>query len=391
MGRRITATQGEALRRRHGQRNQLAPFRFVVVAVVVVVALTSPPHPTLVGKGLLISICLCVFGLGALVTPVNWPSRWSVEVLRVLEMSLFAISAVAIAILQPHGVAELPGSVVVFIAGVTLVPGFALSVGAVVTAGVVAALAPAVSADAVLAAALLCAVLGVTGALLRRSRLSHDRAEVLLSELEEARDEQTRSAALAERAVIARDLHDLLAHSLSGLAIQLEGARQLASREEVSSELRETIDAAAAQAKQGLMEARNAVSALRQDDAKTLERIPALVEHFRRDLGLHVEFAESGVGRPIERDVSVTIYRSASEALTNVTRHALGAKTHVELSWEHENIRLSVVDEGGLQGPAGAGSGWGLAGMRERVSQIGGHLVAGPMGAGWAVVVTVPG
>lgn len=135
---------------------------------------------------------------------------------------------------------------------------------------------------------------------------------------------------------------------------------------------------------------RNAVSALRQEEIFSLAQITALVEHFRSDFGLQVEFAENGSDRPIAPDVSVALYRAVTEALTNVTRHALGAQTRVELAWEREYVRLTIVDEGGLSTLAIDGSGWGLVGMSERVSQVGGHVSAGPAGAGWAVVVTVP-
>ncbi len=383
------AVEEESLRRHDRQQRLFAPFRFIVVATVVIVTLTSSPSPSMSARGLTIVISLVVFSVGTLRWPIDW-RRTPNETSRLIGIAVLGASSIALAAAQPRGISELPASAVVFMAGSGLAPPFAWGAVVVISVGVCAALVPTAGPAFIVAAILLCAVLGIAGSLVRSSRLSQDRTEYLLAELENARDEQARSAALAERASIARDLHDVLAHSLSGLSIQLEGARRLALKEGASEELQETIDAAAALAKQGLVEARNAVGTLRQEENVSLAQIPALVEHFRSDLGLQVEFAEHGSGRPISPVVSGALYRAASEALTNVTRHAKGARTHVELAWERESVRLVIVDDGGSSTPSSAGSGWGLVGMSERVSHVGGHVAAGPDGAGWAVVVTVP-
>ena len=81
----------------------------------------------------------------------------------------------------------------------------------------------------------------------------------------------------------------------------------------------------------------------------------------------------------------------AGEAITNVARHAEGADTRVELSFDEARVRLAVTDSGGTQSVlAATGSGWGLAGLRERVKRLGGDLIAGPSGPGWSVVVSAP-
>src|SRR5205085_3703339 len=112
-------------------------------------------------------------------------------------------------------------------------PGVALA--AATTAAVdVAAAASGGSATAVLAATLLCVLLGVVAHFMKRTRESQARTAVLLAELEDAREEQMRAAAIEERGRIAGDLHDVLAHSLSGAAIQLQSARKLAEREQAT-------------------------------------------------------------------------------------------------------------------------------------------------------------
>jgi signal transduction histidine kinase len=389
MSDRVQAAQAEALRRFRRQGRQLAPLRLWVVAIVVLVALTSKPGIGLSGRHLALAICLVVY----LIEILGWPIlRWDGVAARVGELAVLGASSIAIVVLQPNGVSELPGSAVVFIAGVSLSPAFAVAVGATVTAGVAIAvgLAGGSSAD-IAASALLCAVLGITGALLRRYRLSQEATELLLARLEDARDDQARAAAAEERASIARELHDVLAHSLSGLSIQLEMVRKIAGKEDAPANLRAAIDGAADLAKQGLAEARDAVSALRRDDRLGVDQLPGLVAHFRRDFSLAVDYTVAGTPRPVAPDVGLALYRVAREALTNVARHAEGATTHVELSFDEAEVRLVVTDGGGSQSALAAeGSGWGLAGVRERIKRLGGDLSAGPSGAGWSVVVSAP-
>jgi len=297
MGDRVKAAQAEALRRFHHEGRQLAPLRFGVIGIVILVAATSKPTIGLSGRHLALAIALVVFIVEMLCWPIFRSSGISG---RVAELAVMGGSAVAIVVLQPNGVSELPGSAVVFTAGVALSPPFALAVGGAVTLGVAAALAAAGGAGdaSIAAAALLCAVLGITGGLLRRYRLSQERAELLFAELEEARDDQARAAAAEERTTIARDLHDVLAHSLSGLAIQLEVARKVAANLAVPEELSDRIEGAAGLAKQGLLEARAAVGALRRDDEIGVDRLPELVEQLRRDLNLEVSYATDGAPAP---------------------------------------------------------------------------------------------
>lgn len=390
MSDRVQVAQAEAERRFRHQNRNLAPLRLWVVAILVVVVVTSKPEIGLSGKRLALAIALTVF----VIEMLGWPvlRRWCGTVTRVGELSLMGASAVAIGVLQPNGVSALPASAVVFTAGVVLSPGLAASVGVAVTIGLVAGLGVAGADTASLAeTALLCAVLGVTGALLRRYRLGQEATELLLAKLENARDDQARAAAAEERAAIARELHDVLAHSLSGLSIQLEVVRKLAGKVDAPIELRTAIDGAADLAKQGLAEARDAVGALRREDRLGVEQLPELVAHFRRDFNLAVTYQVAGTPRSVAPDLGLTLYRVAGEALTNVARHAQGADTQVELSYDEARIRLAVTDSGGSRSPlADEGSGWGLTGLRERVKRLGGDLTAGPSGPGWSVVVSAP-
>ena len=389
MSDRVLAAQAEAERRFRRQARHLAPLRLWVVALVVVLAVTSKPEIGRSGQRLALTICIGVFVIGML----GWPVLRRGVAARVGELAVMGASAIAIAALQPRGVAELPGSAVVFTAGVTLSPEFAVPVGVTVTIGVIAALGAAGNATGgwLAGSALLLAVLGVTGMLLRRYRLGQEATEMLLAKLEDARDDQARAAAAEERSSIARELHDVLAHSLSGLSIQLEVVRKLASKTDAQAELRAAIDGAADLAKQGLAEARDAVGALRRDDRIGVDQLPELVAHFRRDFSLSVAYTVAGTARPVAPDLGLALYRVAGEALTNVARHAEGADARVELSYDKKGIRLTVTDSGGSRSAlADEGSGWGLEGLRERVKRLGGDLTAGPSGSGWSVVVSAP-
>ena len=394
MSDRVKAVQAEALHRFQREGRQLAPLRFALVAIVVIIAFTSTPTLGFSGHRLALTICLVIFAAEMLGWPLIRPGLHSAHLTwRASELTIMGASAVTLVALQPNGVSEIPGSAVVFIAGIALAPFFAFLVGGLVTAGVAIALGVAGngSGASVAASVLLCAVLGVTGSLLRRYRLSQEQTELLLVELEDARDDQARAAAAEERAAIARDLHDVLAHSLSGLSIQLEMVRKLTSNVEMGDDVRAAIDGAAALAKQGLIGARDAVGALRHTDQLGLEDIPDLVAHFSRDLSLDVTFAVEGNERSVTSEIGLALYRVAGEALTNVTRHAQGATTRVELVFEPSSVRVRVINGAGEPSQnAGEGGGWGLAGVRERITRLDGHISAGPSGAGWSVVASVP-
>ncbi|MGB8179794.1 MAG: histidine kinase [Acidimicrobiales bacterium] len=394
MSDRVEAAQEEALRRFQREGRQLAPLRVWLVAIVVVVALTSKPSVGLAGRHLALLVCLALFVLEMLTWPAIRPGLHTASpFIRASELTIMGASAVALVALQPNGVSELPGSAVVFIAGVALAPPLAISVGGAVTAGVAVALGVAGKGGvaSIAASVLLCAVLGLTGGLLRRYRLSQERTELLLAEIEEARDDQARAAAAEERASIARDLHDVLAHSLSGLSIQLEMARKMLANTDASGEVRDAIDGAAELAKQGLVGAREAVGALRRDVHLGVDELPELVQYFSRTVHLNVTYSVTGPPRPVSRELGLALYRVAGEALTNVARHAEGALTHVELTFEPTTVRLEVTNEDGTPSAhAGEGSGWGLAGLRERMKRLGGEFSAGPTASGWSVVVSAP-
>jgi len=241
----------------------------------------------------------------------------------------------------------------------------------------------------------------VTGQFIRRSRQSQDHTELLLAQLQDAREAEAAAAALAERARIAGELHDVLAHSLSALAIQLQGARKLAGREAVSAALRGTIERSADLAKAGLADARQAVGALRGEQLPTLDQLRALVEDFRRDTGFDATLRIDGTCRPLPAEASLALFRGAQEALTNIIRYAPGATTAVTVSYQPDRTVLTIEDHlpetSTTRGPesradllADVGGGHGLMAMRERAQRAGGTARAGATADGWLVELEIP-
>ena len=247
------------------------------------------------------------------------------------------------------------------------------------------------------AATLLLVLIGLVGYFMKQSRASQDRTELLLAQLEDAREEQTRAAAIAERGRIAGELHDVLAHSLSGAAIQMQAARKLAEREHATPSLHAAIDRAGSLVKDGLANARQAVGALRGDELPGVSQLDLLVQSFRDDMQATVSLSIEGSARTLPADAALTLYRGAQEALTNVARYAPGATIDIALRYERGHTILRVEDRSRLatgsqvsEGLQGVGGGRGLAGLRERAERIGGSVHAGPTDEGWLVEVAVP-
>jgi signal transduction histidine kinase len=184
----------------------------------------------------------------------------------------------------------------------------------------------------------------------------------------------------------------VLAHSLSGAAIQLQGARKLADREHATPRLSEAIDRASDLVKAGLANARQALGTLRGDPLPTLAELRSLIDSYKADMNLDVTLRIEGEARTLPAGPSLAPYRGAQEALTNVARYAPSACTTVTVRYQPDRTMLSV-DNGVSATPPrqGMGDGRGLEGLRERVERSGGTMSAGPTAKGWRVQVEVPG
>ncbi|NUR26802.1 MAG: sensor histidine kinase [Catenulispora sp.] len=210
--------------------------------------------------------------------------------------------------------------------------------------------------------------------------------------------------ARGERARIARELHDVVAHHISMIAVQAETARLATPGMPALGA--ERLLAIGDTARAGLTEMRRLLGVLKEDVGagdQGAERHPqpglyqllALVDDARRTSGTATRLIVSGVPAPLDPGVELAAYRIAQEALTNARRHARGAPVDVELRFEPDALRLRIMDSGtGVAAPDVAPSapgGHGLSGMRERAASVGGRLEAGPgVGGGYVVEAWLP-
>jgi signal transduction histidine kinase len=228
----------------------------------------------------------------------------------------------------------------------------------------------------------------VAGRVVRRLR-------ELTLHLEHERERAERAAVAEERGRIARELHDVVAHGVSVIAIQADAAEAALDRDpELARAPLRTIRGSA---KEALEEMRHLLGMLREDDdggelapQPGLEQLPDLVARARAG-GVPVDLDVSGTPRTLPPGLDLSAYRIVQEALTNVRKHAQGAPTTVRIDWEPRALALEVRDHG--PGPAANanGGGHGLVGMRERVRLHGGQLTTGEAaGGGFAVFARLP-
>ncbi|MGY1915087.1 sensor histidine kinase [Blastococcus sp. HT6-30] len=216
--------------------------------------------------------------------------------------------------------------------------------------------------------------------------------------LELERDQEMRLAATAERARIAREMHDVVAHSLSVVIAQADGGRYAGRADPQSAT--DALDAIAATGRQALTDMRALLGVLRDGGGEEyapqpdVDAIPTLVEDVRAS-GLDVDLIVEGTPQPLPAGPQLAAYRIVQESLTNVLKHAGPAgRAWVRLQWRPDALELSVLDDGRGASAAVAGSdgsGQGLRGMRERAQLHGGRLEAGPRhGGGFGVHAALP-
>ncbi len=363
---------------------------FALFVLIEVSGSLTRPQPGLSGDRLGVLLGLVGVAVG-LVGVVRFPQAMA---LQALFFGLLVAGSVTLFWLQPNG----PGIFGVFLAVVGAAlrvgPGFGATVtlAALVSQAVVAALSGRRSFSSVALNELGVIAFYVMALMARRLSEGQQRAEELLAELEQSREAQATAAAFAERQRLARDMHDVLAHSLSGLVLQLEGARLLTSQRQVDSEVTEAVERAHHLAKSGLEEARRAIGLLRGDEMPGPERLAALVQAFERDTGTPCALEVSGAERTLDSEVRLTLYRVGQEALTNVRKHATPTKVEVHLAYETDGTRLIVEDFGEKDCSVvdRATKGYGLTGMGERAELIGGELRATATKTGFRVDLWVP-
>ena len=392
---RVAAAEQRALARRMQQGLRLRLLLWPLLVIVLVPGFVGHPRPGLSGRGLVVTLCLVVFAAVTIVVSTTQRPNKDLPASFLLLPLIMGACGIGLLATQNSIAGQVPATLAVALAFLRLPLSEALGVGGVITAGVaLTTVAVDGGADDAAATILLCVTLGLMALMVRRSWDAEAGTEKLMAQLLDAREEHTKAAALAERGRIARDLHDVLAQSLSGLAIQLEAARRIARRDGVDGQLGELLDRASALTRDGLSDARRAVAALRGDAQASLDMLPSLVERYREDLRLDASLSVTGTARPLPQAAGEALLRGAQEALTNAARYARGSAVRVELDYQESTTVLSVQD---IPGPGSAvpaeaitGSGLGLRGMAERLAQAGGQVQAGPAGDGWLVRMEVP-
>lgn len=384
-----------AARRLHRQREILRPLGLLVIAAVAIGAINGHPAPDAHGRGLGVAAALIVFAV-ALTVAVRPGFVAQATAIQAAVIAAMGAAGVTLVALQPHGATELAGGAAVWMA-VTRLPllaGAALAAATTVGLGLAESLAGG-SAAAVAAGLLLCALLALVAYFIKQSRAGQETTELLLAQLEDAREQQLEAAALAERSRIAGELHDVLAHALSAAALQLQGARKLAERDRASAEVRGAIDRAGELVRDGLANAREAVGALRGERPPGVDQLELLVAGFRTDATTDVTLTVEGSPRTLSTEAGLALYRGVQEALTNVARYAPGATTTVVLRYGNHGTTLTIEDFTGAEKTgaselADVGGGNGLRGLRERLERVGGSLDAGPTDNGWRVQLEIP-
>jgi signal transduction histidine kinase len=376
----------------------LACLGAVVCLTALTLVLSRPLHPMGARLDLVVLVCLPAAALGR-----RWP------------IPLLAVAAALAAATMALGIASLALSLILGVAAYLAAAGLPrrLSIRAGLTAA--AALGAALAFAAIAKNDAPLAVEGVEGFLpltaawfIGDSVAARRRYLAGLAEQAEreraAEAERARQEVREERVRIARELHDVIAHTLTVITVQAGvGRRLMERRPEAASSALESIEMVGRTAQDEL---RVVLGLLREEEteAAALAPAPRLVDLKEladtvRSSGTPVELRTSGTERQLSPALELTVYRVVQEALTNVVRHAPGACAVVDVTVSAEQIRLEVSDDGGAFGrsagvqarPPVPGTGHGIAGMRERIGAFGGWLVAEPLAdGGFHVLAEVP-
>jgi signal transduction histidine kinase len=376
-------------------------IRLVVLLLVLVTVPLSKPHPGVGGDGVAVAIAL-----GAVtIAWVIWMLGKSQSRLMTWVLVVMGAAAGVLAGVSSVSPAIAAGCVVTSAAGVRLNPRMSFAVTAeTVTAFVITGLVTGAPASALTGYSALLVGLWAFGLSRRAFVLRAEEAERALAQTRRALEAETQAAALAERARIAREIHDVLAHSLAAVSVNLQAAEGLLSEiEDDSPELAKAIECVAragAFTREGMTEARRAITALRDNEshpppAPLADQLAALAAKYRADGDAAVEFSVAGTPRPVAAALGLTVYRTAQEALTNARKHAPGQPAGICLEFRAAEIAVQVSNPlppaDSARPLAGAGAGYGLTGLRERAALAGGTLTAGPADGQWRVCLTIPG
>ncbi|WP_436529117.1 sensor histidine kinase [Actinoplanes sp. HUAS TT8] len=348
----------------------------LVVLAAATVALAAPEHRVLAVAALAISLCGSAYGLR------HGPEQW---IQRLIGLALFAAGGVTLLAVDGRAPGWLACGVAI-IAGLARLPARTglVFAGTVIAATCLAPLARGDDEDVPLMAA-ICGAALVVALVVSGARNRAVTAEQLLEAEQSARESAAERDRLAERQRIAREIHDILAHTLSAQTVQLEGARLLIDRGATPADVRERIVVAQRMARDGLEQTRRAVQSLR-GDARPLSEILRVLA-----ADADAKYEESGAPWSPAPPAALTVERTVQEGLTNARKHAPGAGVTVTVAFTDDALRVEVRDTGAPSPPdTSAGGGYGLTGMRERAALLGADLITGPDGKGYRICLTLP-
>ena len=356
------------------------------LGVIGVSIFSAEPHPSVQsaeGRWVLLGFAIMVAGIA-----ISLPRRPLPPGRRFLGLCLVGAASILLEVVQPKGAGFAGLYYVMAIGGLRLTTVPAVIVCGGTLLGEFVAIGFTSKTPAADAATVFFATVPwfLVTRLVRRIAQRSREAEALVEELRESRAAHAQSAALAERGRVARDMHDVLAHSLSALALQLEGTRLLARDRGADPEVIEGLERAHHLAASGLTEARQAIAALRGDALPGPERLRELADAFP-----NASLTVTGEPREHSSEERLALYRTAQEALTNVRKHSAADRVEIRLDYRADGTMLAVEDHGpGAPVAIGNGGGYGLTGMRERAELLGGRLSAEPTSDGFRVELWLP-
>jgi signal transduction histidine kinase len=376
----MTAVETRADERR---RRSLALDILIAVAAFVVAELFGGPGPRSVG-----GVALTAVASGLLV----W--RRSAPVL-VLGGTLAVEIVIAVLGVGEHGIAP---AIALYTTAVGCERRVSIAALVPTAIGYFAATLAAAGSDAffrAIANALLLIGVWVLGAYIQTRRRYLRELRDRAAYLEREREQLARIAVIEERTSIARELHDIVAHSVSVMLVAVRGARDvLRTSPQVADD---TLARVEASGEQSLAELRRILTLLRRSEQSAQSRpqpsiadIDGLIAEHRAG-GLPVELQIVGEPRPLTDGDGLTVYRIVQEALTNVVKHCEPSRVTVTLSFRDGGLDVEVLDDGIPAAAGMAGAGHGILGMRERVALLGGELETGPRaGGGFRVAASLP-
>ncbi|KQQ64696.1 sensor histidine kinase [Microbacterium sp. Leaf320] len=353
------------------------PLSFILAAALCGSPLLALTHP----RWAIAAFCASAFTLPLLVVPTlatesPWP--WSVPALLT-----FVLFVGVMAFMHGARLGAFP-----------LVIGAVLSLTAPLLRPEIVATAPtagSTTADMIVTTSVAAAMFLVAVLVAGRVRVSAE----LTREREHSALEESRRGLVEERTRIARELHDVIAHSMSVIQVQASTARYRLP--EIGDAASAEFDSIAATARASLTEMRRMLGVLRTEDQtaelapqQDIDDIPALVDTMRR-AGVTVGLEITGAVADAPQAVQIAAFRIAQEALSNAVRHASGAPVTVRVQADADAISIRVRNGRTSAPPAATGGGYGLRGMRERVELLGGTFTAGPItDGGWEVAASLP-